>query len=264
MMGPRISFKNQTYRHNDTMEISSGGFKFVGTAMTRRSNRSRPIKAATKPCPRNPSVCSQTIQVPKSLNFYKDQIILLNMQLRRGHVYGIRTCLPEFVNACISNSESAFPRDQLVNTTIRPCALVSWTGSICQIALFATYGNSPQEQIDSAALRHFSIPISYLSPRHGLTTVDLNRTQATLCDPPTHQYVVACIGSVRVDELCEWTDCAGQHFAALDEGAMRRLEVCTFERLQTWQQIQPQASGMFQTYPIHSGFNPPPVGYVSA
>jgi hypothetical protein len=153
-----------------------------------------------------------------------------------------------------------------VNTTMRPCVLVSWTGSICQIALFATYGNSPQEQINSAALRHFSIPISYLSPRHGLVTVDLNRAQAASREPPLHQYVVACTGGVRVDELCEWTDCAGQYIGTLDEGAMRRLEACASERLQTWEQIQSQASGrnpQFQIYPLQSGLNHSPVAYVS-
>jgi hypothetical protein len=194
------------------------------------------------------------------------------MHLRRGHIYGIRTCLPEFVNinACISeNSESSFPRGQLMNTTMRPCVLISCNESICQIALFATYGNSPQEQINSAALRHFSIPISYLSPRHGLTTVDLNiRAQAAQCErPPLHQYVVACTGRVRVDELCEWTDCAGQHIGTLDEGAMRRLEAYASERLQTWEQIQSQASGrnpQFHMYPLQSGLNHPPVAYVSA
>lgn len=186
------------------------------------------------------------------------------MQFRRGHIYGIRTCLPEFVNACISSSSglpSSFSRGQLVNTTIRPCVLVSWTPTVCHIALLATFGNASPEQISTPELRHFSIPISHLSPRHGLATVDKNRVQAT---PLTHQYVVACIGSVRIDELCEWIDSGRQN--TLDEGAVRRLEAIASERLLTWEQVQRQGlcTGLQSQMPIPNTFSHLTLGQVSA
>ena len=69
-----------------------------------------------------------------------------------------------------------------------------------------------------------------------------------------HQYVVACIGSVRADELCEWNsdNDACQYTITLDEGAMRRLEAYAFERLQTWEQMQSQESGKNFQLQVHN------------
>jgi hypothetical protein len=158
------------------------------------------------------------------------------MPLKRGHVYGIRTSLPEFVNVCLGIS---LPTGQLVSSAIRPCVLVSSAPrGTYQIALLATYGNTPQAQITDPTIQHFSVPVSELQPRLGLAPVDHNRPAASSERRVQHQYVLALLGNVLPSHLFEWTDSETRTSVHFSESAMRRLEAIAAQRMQMWSQMQ--------------------------
>jgi hypothetical protein len=158
------------------------------------------------------------------------------MPLKRGHVYGIRTSLPEFVNVCLGIS---LPTGQLVSSAIRPCVIVSSAQrGTYQIALLATYGNVPQAQITDPAIQHFSVPVSELQPRLGLAPVDHNRPAAPSEHRVQHQYVLALLGNVPPSHLFEWTDSETRTSVHFSESAMRRLEAIAAQRMQMWSQMQ--------------------------
>ncbi|KAG8861612.1 hypothetical protein FRB91_003735 [Serendipita sp. 411] len=194
-------------------------------------------------------------------------------------------------------------------SSYRPCILVSCTqslsgGTICQIALLATFGDTPLDELSSPLLQHFSIPLDQLGPRYGLGTKDVNKTvnngstavrsnsrsvstsghsttTTNRCLPgqssangssntssptttTTHEYVVACIGSVRSEELSSWIDPQRRCSMSFSETAMRRLDVFVSERRETWTQLQPLSSSFSHGYPRLLPIATPPAAAASA
>lgn len=177
------------------------------------------------------------------------------MQLRRGQIYGIHTSLPEFVRLCLSGSISSMSQwNGVMSSKTRPCVLLSCSqtpaGTICQIALLATYNNHPQDSVTNSMLQHFSIPISHLSPR-------LAFTASTGDSSNRHQYIVACIGSVGSSQLSQWIDNGQLSGTVLDENALRRLEAMAIERRQSWEELNSPEMYYRQSNQLVMGYTAP-------
>ncbi|KAG8798348.1 hypothetical protein FRC17_007498, partial [Serendipita sp. 399] len=77
----------------------------------------------------------------------------------------------------------------------------------------------------------------------------------------THEYVVACIGSIRSEELSPWIDPVKKSSINFSESAIRRLEVYASERRETWFQIQSISSPspqLMMNHHHHPAYGPSP------
>lgn len=143
--------------------------------------------------------------------------------MQRGYVYATRIVLPQFLSVALD--VEPFHTEALTSSVIRPCVVLSSStnhrDSTCEVALFATYENSPQDQITSAAAQFFSVPIE--SSPIGLQT-----------RPPwplQNQYIIACIGKVRKSEIFSWN---ANYMYKFDDIELQKLEQISLSRCQMW------------------------------